>query len=85
VKLRSWPEIGSDGDVLLEPYVPKGITGDDGDFQVLLGQPCFFPSFRFPEGIKQANGTIEGNEIWKLEGNARRFKTVQYIYIYIYI
>ena len=24
VKLRSSPEIGSDGDVLLTPYVPKG-------------------------------------------------------------
>jgi hypothetical protein len=32
VKLSSWPEIGSDGDVLLTPYVTKGITGyDDGD------------------------------------------------------
>ena len=35
VKLSSWPEIGSDGDVLLTPYVPKGITGyaaaDDDD------------------------------------------------------
>jgi hypothetical protein len=31
VKLRSWPEIGSDGDVLLTPRVPKGITGDDDD------------------------------------------------------
>jgi hypothetical protein len=29
--LSSWPEIGSDGDVLLTPYVPKGITGYDGD------------------------------------------------------
>jgi hypothetical protein len=24
IKLRSWPEIGSDGDVLLTPYVPEG-------------------------------------------------------------
>jgi hypothetical protein len=31
VKLRSWPEIGSEGNVLLAPYVPKGITGDDDD------------------------------------------------------
>jgi hypothetical protein len=33
VKLSSWPEIGLDGDVLLMPYVPKGITGyyDDDD------------------------------------------------------
>ena len=31
VKLNSWPEIGSDGDVLLTPYVPKGITGYDDD------------------------------------------------------
>ena len=31
VKLSSWPEIGSDGDVLLTPYFPKGITGYDDD------------------------------------------------------
>jgi hypothetical protein len=31
LKLRNWPERGSDGDVLLAPYVPKGITGDDDD------------------------------------------------------
>jgi len=31
VKLSSCPEIGSDGDVLLTPYVPKGITGYDDD------------------------------------------------------
>jgi len=31
VKLSSWPEIGSDGDVLLMPYVPKGTTGYDDD------------------------------------------------------
>ena len=31
MKLRSWPEIGSDGDVLLTPYVPEGITGNDDD------------------------------------------------------
>ena len=31
MKLCSWPEIGSDGDVLLTPYVPKGITGYDDD------------------------------------------------------
>jgi hypothetical protein len=31
VKLRSWPEIGSYGNVLLVPYDPKGITGDDDD------------------------------------------------------
>jgi hypothetical protein len=31
VKLSSWPEIGSDGDDLLTPYVPKGITGYDDD------------------------------------------------------
>jgi hypothetical protein len=39
IKLRSWPEIGPDGDVLLAPYVPKGITGeddDDGMFRALL-------------------------------------------------
>ena len=35
MKLSSWLEIGSDDDVLLTPYVPKGITGyddDDDDF-----------------------------------------------------
>jgi hypothetical protein len=31
VKLSSWPEIGLDGDVLLTPYVPKGIRGYDDD------------------------------------------------------
>jgi hypothetical protein len=31
VKLNSWTEIGSDGDVLLKPYVTKGITGYDDD------------------------------------------------------
>jgi hypothetical protein len=29
VKLSSWPEIGSDGNVLLTPYVLKGIKGYD--------------------------------------------------------
>jgi hypothetical protein len=29
--LSSWPEIGSAGDILLMPYVPKGITGYDDD------------------------------------------------------
>jgi hypothetical protein len=29
VKLSNWPEIGSDGNVLLMPCVPKGITGND--------------------------------------------------------
>jgi len=31
VKLSSWPEIGSDGDGLLTPCAPKGITGYDDD------------------------------------------------------
>jgi hypothetical protein len=31
VKLNSWQEIGSDGDVLLTPYDSKGITGYDDD------------------------------------------------------
>ena len=31
MKLSNWPEIGSDGDVLLTTYVPKGITGYDDD------------------------------------------------------
>jgi len=35
VKLSSWPEIGSDGEVLLTPYVPKGITGYDDDDDVV--------------------------------------------------
>jgi hypothetical protein len=35
VKSRSWPEIGSDGDVLLVPYVPKGIIGDDDSKEYL--------------------------------------------------
>ena len=39
MKLSSWPEIGSDGDVLLTPYVPKGITGYDNDDE--LFPKCF--------------------------------------------
>jgi hypothetical protein len=35
-KLSSWPEIGSDGDVLLTPYGPKGITGYDDDEYIYL-------------------------------------------------
>ena len=32
MKLNSWRGIGLDGDVLLTPYVPEGITGyDDND------------------------------------------------------
>ena len=31
MKLNSWLETGLDGDVLLTPYVPKGITGYDDD------------------------------------------------------
>ena len=34
MKLSSWPETGSDGDVLLTPCVPKGITGYDDDDSV---------------------------------------------------
>ena len=33
VKLNSWPETGSDGDV----YVPKGITGYDDDHPWSIG------------------------------------------------
>ena len=47
VKLSSWPEIGSHGDVLLTPYVPKGITGyddddddDDDDDELCLAYLC---------------------------------------------
>ena len=36
MKLSSWPEIGSDGDVLLMPYVPKGKTGYDDDDDLLM-------------------------------------------------
>jgi hypothetical protein len=36
VKLSSWPEIGSDGDVLLTPYVPKGITGYDDEIYFVI-------------------------------------------------
>ena len=35
MKLSSWPKIGSDGDVLLMPCVPKRITGYDDDDVVL--------------------------------------------------
>jgi hypothetical protein len=42
-------------------------------------QPCV------KEVSEWANGTIEGNGIWKSEGVARCFKTALYIYIYIYI
>ena len=41
VKLNSWPEIGSDGDVLLTPYVPKGITGYDDDEHACIIRECF--------------------------------------------
>ena len=51
MKLSSWPEIGSDGDVLLTPYVPKGITGyddddDDGHPAWRVGGNLFKYSFR---------------------------------------
>ena len=36
MNLSSWPEIGSDGDVLLMPYVPKEITGYDDDEKKVL-------------------------------------------------
>ena len=36
MKLNSWPETGSDGDVLLTPCDPKGITGYDDDDDILL-------------------------------------------------
>jgi len=32
MKLNSWLETGLDGDVLLTPYAPKGITGYDDDY-----------------------------------------------------
>jgi hypothetical protein len=40
VKLSSWPEIGSDGDVLLTPYVPKGIKGYDDDDDDEMHSDC---------------------------------------------
>ena len=33
MKLNSWRGTGSDGDVLLTPYVPEGITGYDDEIQ----------------------------------------------------
>jgi len=36
VNLSSWPEIGTDGDVLLTPCVPKGITGHDDDDEYMF-------------------------------------------------
>jgi len=49
---KSWGEvkhlarnIGSDGDVLLTPYVPKGITGyDDDDDDIFIVAPCILDS-----------------------------------------
>ena len=35
MKLSSWQEIGSDGDILLMPYIPKGITGYDDELSIL--------------------------------------------------
>ena len=40
VKLSSWPEIGSDGDVLWMRYVPKGVTGYDDDDEMPTPQAC---------------------------------------------
>jgi hypothetical protein len=40
---------------------------------------------RWVEEISEwANGTIEGNGVWKMEGVARRFKTAQCVYIDIH-
>ena len=39
----SWPEIGSDGDVLLTPYVPEGITGNDDDDDDLINVAANYP------------------------------------------
>ena len=53
-KLSSWPEIGSDGDVLLTPYVPKGITGHDDDDDVFM---CLYYSHIIsPNIIGSCNG-----------------------------
>jgi hypothetical protein len=46
VKLNSWPEIGSDSDILLTPYVPKGITGYDDDDEKIGGSlECHNPQY----------------------------------------
>jgi len=48
MKLNSWLETGLDGDVLLTPYVPKGITGYDDEyssksgFKIILGFIVFY-------------------------------------------
>ena len=50
MKLSSWQEIGSDGDVLLTPYVPKGITGyddDDDDDDDVIPQGVIFRHHSF--------------------------------------
>jgi hypothetical protein len=53
VKLSSWPEIGLDGDALLTPYVPKGITGydddddDDSSYPFLLRKVFCYNHFSF--------------------------------------
>ena len=47
MKLNSWREIGSDGDVLLTPCVPEGITGyddDDDDARWHTGRKEFVPT-----------------------------------------
>ena len=46
---------------------------------------CLISFIKMKEIKEWANGTIEGNGIWKSEGVVRHFKTAQYIYIYIYI
>ena len=52
MKLSSWPDIGSDGDVFLTPYVPKGITGhdddDDDDDDVVTGRQCLLQNTAKP-------------------------------------
>ena len=53
MKLSSWQEIGSDGDVLLTPYVPKGITGYDDDDYEYRGADKFLAR----PGRKQATAT----------------------------
>ena len=59
VKLSSWPEIGSDGDVLLTPYVAKGITGyDDHDDECIRQwKVCFsrYCSVNFNVPIHSSN------------------------------
>jgi len=47
MKLNSWLETGLDGDILLTPYVPKGITGYDDDDDMLCSPLPFVVSLPY--------------------------------------